>query len=143
MRAETSRELESRVETGFSFQESGLNWGRALGKSLNHFMLRGRACRAQSGLLCRPLSISLGGHDPPDPPGYGPVAMKTSIGSVGAEEGFDVLKGLDEDLLRKVLCLVADTTALNTGCKTGVFRWLEISTLSRFTRFTRSESFST
>ena len=33
MRAETSRELESRVETGFSFQESGLNWGRALGKS--------------------------------------------------------------------------------------------------------------
>ena len=37
MRAETSRELESRVETGFGFQESCLNWGRALGKSLDHF----------------------------------------------------------------------------------------------------------
>ena len=57
--------------TSYSYVNAPLllnqNWGRALGKSLDHFTLRGRA---QSGLLRRPLSISLGVHDPP---GYGPV----------------------------------------------------------------------
>ena len=54
------------------------------------------------------------------------VAIQTFTGSVGSEEAFDVLKTLDEELLRKVFCLVADTIALNTGCKTGVFRRLKV-----------------
>ena len=48
--------------------------GEGTGQESGPLYASWQSARAQSGLLRRPLSISLGGggQDPPDPPGYGP-----------------------------------------------------------------------
>lgn len=53
------------------------------------------------------------------------LTVKTFPGSVKAGDVTEVLKTMDQELLKKVFVVIADTTSLNTGCKTGVFRQLK------------------
>ena len=62
------------------------------------------------------------------------IGVKSFPGSVGGLDVMDELKSIDERVLVKVAAVVADTTSLNTGCNTGVFRLLKDYFKSKFNR---------
>ena len=62
------------------------------------------------------------------------LSLKTFEGSVGAKKIFDHIKTLDRDLLEKIFVIVADTTSVNSGCLTGVFRQARDYFKSEFNR---------
>ena len=51
--------------------------------------------------------------------------VKTFPESVKSEDIYNHVRNIDETILSKVLCLVADTTAVNTGCKMGAFKRIQ------------------
>ena len=51
--------------------------------------------------------------------------VKTFPESVKSADIYNHVRNIDETILSKVLCLVADTTAVNTGCKMGAFKRIQ------------------
>ena len=78
------------------------NWGRALGKSLDHFTLRGRACGAKWPAAQDTVNF-IGGVV--TPPGYGPVLMALfrQFGRLVATQDGNKLSVLSDAALEKLI----------------------------------------
>ena len=51
---------------------------------------------------------------------------------MSSEDLFNEVKAFSPMFLRKILCLVADTTSVNTGCKTGAFKRIKDYLLTNY-----------